>query len=80
MKKYVVYFYIKENRTEYLADVSVCANTAKEACKLCKGWYYKKTGKNAFRPTTKVDEEFMKRYEERGLIKHMSDIIIEIAE
>lgn len=40
MKQYVVYFFIKANRMEYLADVVVEAPTAKAACKLCKEWYF----------------------------------------
>lgn len=35
MKQYVVYFFIKANRMEYLADVVVEAPTAKAACALC---------------------------------------------
>lgn len=54
MKPYIVYFFIKENRTEYLADVVIEAASAKEACARCKEWYFKKTGKNAFRPTTSI--------------------------
>ena len=55
MKTYVVYFFIKANRTEYLADVVIEAPTAKAACALCRDWYFKTTGKNAFRPTTKTE-------------------------
>lgn len=36
MKQYTVYFFIKANRTEYLADVVIEAQTAKDAYKLCK--------------------------------------------
>ena len=54
MKPYIVYFFIKENRKEYLADVVIEAASAKEACARCKEWYFKKTGKNAFRPTTSI--------------------------
>ena len=70
MKTYVVYFFIKANRTEYLADVAVEAPTAKAACALCKDWYFKTTGKNAFRPTTKLSDEDRKWYEDHNRIKH----------
>lgn len=70
MKTYVVYFFIKANRTEYLADVAVEAPTAKAACALCKDWYFKTTGKNAFRPTTKLSDEDQKWYEDHNRIKH----------
>lgn len=72
MKQYVVYFFIKANRTEYLADVVIEAQNAKEACKLCKEWYYKKTGKNAFRPTIRMSDADQKWYEDRGNIRHMT--------
>ena len=60
MKTYQVFYYIKANRTETLHYISVDANNSKEACKKCKELVFKKTGKNAFRPTTKVPEEFLK--------------------
>ena len=56
LKSYTVYFFTKENRTEYLNEVFIEANTAKEACAICKQWYHEKTGKNAFRPTTKKED------------------------
>lgn len=71
MKEYVVYFYIKQNRAEYLADIVVEAKNAKDACKAAKEWYFNKTGKNAFRPTTKPDAEIIARYKERGTIVHL---------
>ena len=61
MKTYVVYFFIKANRTEYLADVAVEAPTAKAACALCK---------DSFRPTTKLSDEDRKWYEDHNRIKH----------
>lgn len=64
MKPYIVYFFIKENRTEYLADVVIEATSAKEACARCKEWYFKKTGKNVFRPTTSISDETKKWYAE----------------
>ena len=63
-KPYIVYFFIKENRKEYLADVVIEAASAKEACARCKEWYFKKTGKNAFRPTTSISDETQKWYAE----------------
>lgn len=53
-----------------LADVAVEAPTAKAACALCKDWYFKTTGKNAFRPTTKLSDEDRKWYEDHNRIKH----------
>lgn len=72
MKTYVVYFFIKANRMEYLADVVVEAPTAKAACKLCKEWYFNKTGKNAFRPTTSITDDARRWYEERGRVRHLT--------
>ena len=76
MKTYVVYFFIKANRTEYLADVAVEAPTAKAACALCKDWYFKTTGKNAFRPTTKLSDEDRRWYEDHNRIKHFDAALI----
>lgn len=70
MKQYVVYFYIKANRTEYLADVVVEAPTEKAACALCKDWYFEATGKNAFRPTTSITDDAREWYEDRGRVRH----------
>ena len=64
MKPYIVYFFIKESRKEYLADVVIEAASAKEACARCKEWYFKKTGKNAFRPTTSISDEIKKWHAE----------------
>ena len=64
MKPYIVYFFIKENRKKYLADVVIEAASAKEACARCKEWYFKKTGKNAFRPTTSISDETKKWHAE----------------
>ena len=63
-------FLHQANRTEYLADVAVEAPTAKAACALCKDWYFKTTGKNAFRATTKLSDEDRKWYEDHNRIKH----------
>lgn len=34
----------------------VMANTSKEACQICKQQAFEKTGRNAFRPTTRVPD------------------------
>ena len=39
MKTYTVYFYVKANRTEYMVDVDVQAQTAKSACASVKQWF-----------------------------------------
>lgn len=53
MKNYLVRYYIKANRTEYLMTMTVLARNAKEACSLCKETVAK-YGKNAFRPVAKA--------------------------
>lgn len=75
MKTYTVWFVIKANRTEYLADVQVKARTAKDACKTVKVWYHDKTGKNAFRPTTKLLEGETDWYQKRGNLKHFDAVV-----
>lgn len=75
MKLYTVYFIIKENRTEYLADVVVEAPNAKESCKLCKDWYHKKTGRNAFRPTTSMSEDDRKWYKDHDHLRHFITLV-----
>lgn len=72
MKEYTVYFYIKQNRTEYLADVVIKAENAKAACSVCKEWYRTKTGKNAFRPTTSENQISFDWYESRGQRVHFT--------
>lgn len=57
-KSYQVFYYIKANRTETLHHMFVMANNSKEACKKCKEVVLEKTGRNAFRPTTKVPTSF----------------------
>lgn len=57
-KSYQVFYYIKANRTETLHHMFVMANNSKEACKKCKEVVFEKTGRNAFRPTTKVPTSF----------------------
>ena len=57
-KSYQVFYYIKANRTETLHHIFVMANNSKEACKKCKEVVFEKTGRNAFRPTTKAPTSF----------------------
>lgn len=59
LKSYQVFYYIKANKQETLHHIFVMANNAKEACKKCKEVVYQKTGRNAFRPTTKVPKDFL---------------------
>lgn len=56
MKNYQVFYWIKKNSHEYLEHMFVSANNAKEACKICKEHVKEQTGRNAFRPTTKVPD------------------------
>lgn len=56
MKSYQVFYWIKKNRHEYLEHMFVSANNAKEACQVCKDQVKEQTGRNAFRPTTKVPD------------------------
>jgi hypothetical protein len=56
MKNYQVFYWIKKNRHEYLCHMFVAAQNAKEACKICKEQVLLQTGRNAFRPTTKVPD------------------------
>ena len=57
MKCYQVFYWIKKDRKEYLEHIFVTANNAKEACAKCKRIVREKTGRNAFRPTTKAPTE-----------------------
>lgn len=50
MKKYIVTYAIKANRTETYHAMIVEADSTKEACKIVKGDVFKTTGRNAFRP------------------------------
>lgn len=56
MKTYQVFYWIKKNGREYLEHMFVNANNAKEATKVCKQQVKERTGRNAFRPTTKVPD------------------------
>lgn len=64
MKIYQVFYWIKANKKEYLEHMFVSAQNSKEACKRCKELVKEQTGRNAFRPTTKVpDREMLKQLE-----------------
>lgn len=52
MHEYCVYFTIKANRKQYYNCLWVEAKTAKEARDKCKLEVTKRTGRNAFNPTT----------------------------
>lgn len=56
MKTYQVFYWIKKNRHEYLEHMFIRASNAKEACRICKEQVIEKTGRNAFRPTTKAPD------------------------
>lgn len=56
MKIYQVFYWIKKNNREYLNHMFVAANNAREACQVCKRQVKEQTGRNAFRPTTKVPD------------------------
>lgn len=62
-KTYQVFYWIKQNKHEYLNHIFIKATNAKEACKTAKEVVKNKTGKNAFRPTTKVpSQEELERF------------------
>lgn len=56
MKTYQVFYWIKKNGREYLNHMFVTANNAKESLQVCKQQVKEQTGRNAFRPTTKVPD------------------------
>jgi hypothetical protein len=55
-KTYQVFYWIKKNRHEYLEHMFVPANNAKDACRICKELVKERTGRNAFRPSTKAPD------------------------
>ena len=55
-KTYQVFYWIKKNRHEYLNHMFVAADNAKAACQICKEQVREKTGRNAFRPSTKAPD------------------------
>ena len=56
MKTYNVFYYIKVNRLEIMKNMDIEACSSKEACAKCKEIVKEKTGRNAFRPTTKTPD------------------------
>lgn len=62
-KSYQVFYVIKRNGKEELNHMSVMANNQREAIKQCKAVVFEKTGRNAFRATTKAPcEHELKRF------------------
>ena len=57
MKIYKVFYYLKMNKMEYLREMEICAQTAREACVLCKDAVRLMDGRNAFRPSTKLSKD-----------------------
>lgn len=55
-KSYQVFYWIKKNNHEYLNHMFVIAGGVKDACRSCKEQVKEQTGRNAFRPTTKVPD------------------------
>lgn len=53
-KSYQVFYWIKRDRHEFLHHIFVNAENAREACRVAKAVVKEKTGRNAFRPTTKA--------------------------
>ncbi|MCB5775826.1 MULTISPECIES: hypothetical protein [Ruminococcus] len=53
-KSYQVFYVIKQNGREYPYHMSVMADNQREAIKQCKAVVFEKTGRNAFRATTKA--------------------------
>lgn len=60
-KDYQVFYVIKRGGREYLHHMFVMADNQREAIKQCKAVVFEKTGRNAFRPTTKAPDE-LKRF------------------
>lgn len=56
LKQYQIFYVIKHNRKEQINHIFVAANNKKEACRKCKEIVYGRTGRNAFRPITKVED------------------------
>lgn len=55
MKSYLVRYYIKANNMEFEKTMTLLANSAKEACSICKIAVKIQTGRNAFRPVAKLN-------------------------
>ncbi len=71
IKKYEVFYIIKMNGREQLHLMEIEAATAKEACAECKYRVREQTGRNAFRPTTKMSEDDINRYYHGEVIRWM---------
>lgn len=57
MKIYKVFYYLKINKREYLREMEICAQRAREACVLCKDAVRLMDGRNAFRPSTRFSKD-----------------------
>lgn len=57
MKIYTVFYYLKMHKREYLREMEICAQTAREACVLCKDAVRLMNGRNAFRPSTRLSKD-----------------------
>lgn len=55
LKTYQIFYVIKRNKREEVNHMFIVSNSAKEACRKCKETVYEKYGRNAFRPTTKIE-------------------------
>ena len=80
MKRYTVFYIIKANGLCYLKSIDVNADTALDACALCRKTVKAKTGKNAFRPTTRIDRDDLSLLRQaRGYVIDLNpDIIAKI--
>lgn len=65
-KDYQVFYWTKSNRIEYLHHIFVRAQNAKEACKIARDVVKEKTGRHAFRPTTKAPSQEEMEYYRRS--------------
>ncbi len=52
-KKYQVFYWLKKENGEYLRHMFVSARSQKEAIKICRDEVYRRTGRHAFKVTTK---------------------------
>lgn len=72
---YNVYYVIKMNGKEYLHVLeNVKAANARVACGFCKQYVFERTGRNAFRPCTKVSEDDVNRYYHGEIIKGLPPV------
>lgn len=77
MRRYTVFYIIKANNMSYLRSEDVNANTARDACALCKAMVRTKTGRNAFRPTTRMSrEELLLMRQARGYVIDLNPNLI----